>query len=264
MASRAFCELLLRPSSFTRIQPHSLRWLSQTPARSAQPARQEDDADPYSLKPRRPRETEGLQNESQQQQQQQQRRRPASQSDTTRAINSLFHLPTNAPRNSGSSADEMRAARTTSAFGANFSPPGAGRGRGRGANRPTRLNFDDMDAIPGEGNSDAFGMAPQETTAQALARQQEEAFASYPRLNPSYGRTIDLDPTRGRDIVRGIGMMGSMMARNKVKLDFNRQKFHERGGLKRKRLNSERWRARFKEGFKQVTGRVNELTRKGW
>ena len=100
--------------------------------------------------------------------------------------------------------------------------------------------------------------------ASSLAVQQEETFSSYPRLNPTYGRTVELDASRGRDIVRGIGMLGSLVARNKVKADFNRQRFHERGGLKRKRLASERWRARFKQGFRDITGRVTELTRKGW
>lgn len=111
---------------------------------------------------------------------------------------------------------------------------------------------------------DVVASTPGQTAAASLAAQQEEAFANYPRLNPTYGRTVDLDAKRGRDIVRAIGMMGAMMHRNKVKLDFNRQKFHERGGLKRKRLNSERWRRRFKDGFMKVTKRVSELTRKGW
>lgn len=100
--------------------------------------------------------------------------------------------------------------------------------------------------------------------AASLAAQQEETFSNYPRLDPTYGRTVDLDSSRGRDLVRGIGMLASLVARNKIKSDFAKQKFHERGGLKRKRLNSERWRARFKVGFAQVTRRVSELTRKGW
>jgi small subunit ribosomal protein MRP21 len=100
--------------------------------------------------------------------------------------------------------------------------------------------------------------------AANLATQQAETFANYPRLNPTYGKAVELDPSRGRDIVRGIGMLGSLVARNAVKKEFNKQRFHERGGLKRKRLASERWRARFKIGFREVTARVSELTRKGW
>jgi small subunit ribosomal protein MRP21 len=98
----------------------------------------------------------------------------------------------------------------------------------------------------------------------SLATQQQETFANYPRLNPTYGRTVELDPSRGRDLVRGIGMLGSLMARNKIRHDMMKQRFHERNGLKRKRLASERWRARFKNGFTHVTKRVSELTGKGW
>jgi len=87
---------------------------------------------------------------------------------------------------------------------------------------------------------------------------------SYPRLNATTGRTVELDPKRGRDIVRGLGMLGSLVSRNRVKADFNKQRFHERPGLRRKRLKSERWRARFKVGFTETCRRVTELTRKGW
>ena len=127
--------------------------------------------------------------------------------------------------------------------------------------RPTRLNFDSM-ALPDSMLNPTLSNKPSD--AANLAVQQEETFSSYPRLNPSYGRSVELDASRGRDIVRGIGMLGSLVARNKVKQDFNKQRFHERGGLKRKRLASERWRARFKQGFKDVTGRVTQLTKKGW
>lgn len=157
----------------------------------------------------------------------------------------------------------MRAARNANqAFGANFAKPG---GRfTRGANRPRGLQFEEMESIPGEGEDMLPGLVQQETPAELLAAQQEATLSNYPRLNPSFGRTVTLDARKGRDIVRGIAVMGMMVARNKVKADFNRQKFHERGGLKRKRLNSERWRARFKLGFRAVTERVNALTRKGW
>jgi hypothetical protein len=131
----------------------------------------------------------------------------------------------------------------------------------RPAIRRPGLDFESM-ALPDSDLNPSLSNKPSD--AASLATQQEQTFVSYPRLNPTYGRTVDLDVSRGRDIVRGIGMLGSLMARNKVKADFNKQRFHERGGLKRKRLASERWRARFKAGFKEVTGRVSELTKKGW
>jgi hypothetical protein len=151
----------------------------------------------------------------------------------------------------------MRAARSNHVFGSMFSDLSTR----RGSHAPPRLNFDDM-SLPTDLLDPNLANKPSE--AASLATQQEEAFANYPRLNPTYGRAVELDASRGRDLVRGIGMLGSLMARNRVRHDMMKQRFHERGGLKRKRLNSERWRARFKKGFTDVTARVSELTRKGW
>ena len=49
-----------------------------------------------------------------------------------------------------------------------------------------------------------------------------------------------------------------------MRADSTRQRFHERGGLKRKRLRRERWRRRFMEGFKGTVGRVKGLRNQGW
>ena len=54
-----------------------------------------------------------------------------------------------------------------------------------------------------------------------------------------------------------------LVAENKVKSDAHRQKFHERKGLKKKRLRSERFRKRFKEGFKKMVGVVLDMRRQG-
>ncbi|KAF1945032.1 hypothetical protein EJ02DRAFT_451873 [Clathrospora elynae] len=238
--------------------------MSATAQRPAQPQRKDDD---YDYVPER--EAERPQSRPQFGQ--------SSQQDTTQAINDLFkgmpstrappaYMPRNAPKtttsssSSSSSGDEARAARQKHVFGSDFSSPN--RPGSRRPQRPQGLNFDEMAPVPADLLNPTFSNKPSD--AASLAVQQEEAFANYPRLNATYGRTVDLDSQRGRDIVRGIGMLGSLMARNSIKKDFNKQKFHERGGLKRKRLASERWRARFKAGFREVTGRVSELTRKGW
>lgn len=183
--------------------------------------------------------------------------RRAGDDETSQAIDSLFSgLPNTRPRPSqAGSSDQGRVARASRVFGSEFSSPNRVRSR-----KPPGLNFGDM-AMPEELSNPTLANKPADTS---FVQQQEETFANYPRLNPTYGRTVDLDPSRGRDIVRGIGMLGSLMARNRVRKDVSKQKFHERGGLKRKRLHSERWRARFKRGFEQVTARVSELTKKGW
>ncbi|KAF2623647.1 hypothetical protein BU25DRAFT_400192 [Macroventuria anomochaeta] len=241
MGSRTFGELLLRPSTFTRMTPASRftpawtaqRYISNTSSKpAAQPARQENPETATT-----PEVAAGSP-------------KPTSRVAASQAIDDLFAGP---PSHASTSPDSTPVNRV---FGAEFSKPSP---RGR-LGRAPNLNFNDM-ILPDTITNPSLENKPSPST---LVAQQTATFADYPRLNPTYGRSVDLDPSRGRDIVRGIGMLGSLMARNKIKGDFNKQRFHERGGLKRKRLNSERWRARFKKGFQGVTGRVIELTRKGW
>ena len=255
MGSRAFGELLLRPSTFTRITPAARftaawpaqRGFSSTAIRSAQGPQSPSTATTPEVAASSPR--------------------PAARQDANSAIDDLF---ANGPDAAASNNNNSRNANDpfgaslfgTSAppsnpgervFGASFSKPS------RVARRPN-LQFEDM--LPaGSLANPSLANKPNPST---LATQQASTFENYPRLNPTYGRSVELDASRGRDIVRGIGMLGSLVARNRVKRDFQTQRYHERGGLKRKRLNSERWRRRFNLGFKQVTARVMELTRKGW
>ncbi|KAF2019402.1 hypothetical protein BU24DRAFT_419021 [Aaosphaeria arxii CBS 175.79] len=181
--------------------------------------------------------------------------RSSSDAQTSAAIDGLFSSVGMAPRRqqqqrTGSkpdSADAVSNAYVSHTFGSRFSKPTPNL-------RPKGLMWENM-TMPEDGAM--TGSLP-----KAPALREEDMI--YPRLNPTTGRTVDLDPSKGRDIVRGIGMLGSLMARNKVKSDFNRQKFHERPGLRRKRLKTDRWRYRFKQGFEGMCGRVTELTKKGW
>ncbi|OAL03439.1 hypothetical protein IQ06DRAFT_291234 [Phaeosphaeriaceae sp. SRC1lsM3a] len=275
MGSRCLGELLLRPSSLARSPLYQTRriapsWttqrsISHTPNKpAAQPQRKDDDynvTSEQSNQPQREPRSPAIPI----------RRTTTTREDTSSAIDSLFTSTpreprspptTYAPRNSGSSSsDEVRAAHNAHVFGSGFmnNPNSSFR---KGSRRAPTLNFGEMmDSDNGFVNP-KLSNKPSESAS--LATQQEETFANYPRLNPSYGRTVELDVSRGRDLVRGIGMLGSLMARNKVRRDMMTQRFHERPGLKRKRQASERWRARFKQGFVHVTRRVSELTGKGW
>jgi hypothetical protein len=82
------------------------------------------------------------------------------------------------------------------------------------------------------------------------------------RLTPSTGRSIAIGT--GIDVARGLRLLEQSCARNKVRSDFTAQRFHERGGLKRKRLRRQRWRRRFMEGFRATIGRVKQLKHQGW
>lgn len=82
------------------------------------------------------------------------------------------------------------------------------------------------------------------------------------RLTPSTGRAVPIGS--GIDVARGFKLLEQSCARNKVKQDFRKQMFHERGGIKRKRLRRERWRKRFMLGFRATVNRVKELKKQGW
>jgi ribosomal protein S21 len=81
-------------------------------------------------------------------------------------------------------------------------------------------------------------------------------------LRPSTGRTVERTGTV--DVARAFALLQQACGKNKVARDFTKQRFHERPGLKRKRLKSERWRARFKLGFRATVQRVQELRAQGW
>ncbi|OTA58292.1 hypothetical protein K449DRAFT_424373 [Hypoxylon sp. EC38] len=81
------------------------------------------------------------------------------------------------------------------------------------------------------------------------------------RLVPRTGRTIHVGRTV--DVARSFKLLSIQISQNKVPRDFQLQRFHERPGLKRKRLKSERWQKRFKKGFKACVSRVKELTKQG-
>ena len=84
------------------------------------------------------------------------------------------------------------------------------------------------------------------------------------RLNPSVGRTVDINPARGMDLARGLKALAINCAINNVRQDAARQRFHERAGLKRKRLKADRWRKKFKLGFKGMIAKVKDMRKKGW
>jgi ribosomal protein S21 len=84
------------------------------------------------------------------------------------------------------------------------------------------------------------------------------------RLTARTGRTFDVDPGKNKDLGVRLRQLEMLCSRNKIKNDFNKQRFHERPGLKRKRLKSQRWRIRFKNEFKKTVSRVVDLRKKGW
>ncbi|KAF1813243.1 hypothetical protein P152DRAFT_457605 [Eremomyces bilateralis CBS 781.70] len=87
------------------------------------------------------------------------------------------------------------------------------------------------------------------------------------RTNPTVGRSIKVQRENvglKGDVAYAIRNLDMTLRRNKVKTDMHRQKFHERPGLKRKRVARESWRRRFSKEFELMVKRVQELRTKGW
>ena len=114
--------------------------------------------------------------------------------------------------------------------------------------------------------------AQQRQTQQNLLQHQisKDVDKTTPRARrtiqsrPSVGRTIELDPHKGIDFGRSLNMLGARLAQNKVRGMKSKQQFHERPGMKRKRLRSERWRRFFKAGFQATVQRVKQMKMQGW
>ena len=116
----------------------------------------------------------------------------------------------------------------------------------------------------------AFPDEPRGNPGQEILNDINQPYSIMPRnkrtvrSRPTVGRTIELDPSRGIDFGKAWRQLGMLCAQNRVRADLKSQRFHERPGLKRKRLKQERWRKLFKAGFEATVERVQEMRRKGW
>ena len=145
------------------------------------------------------------------------------------------------------------------------------------ASRNSRSSLDDLSASfgprrgrasPSSGGFDMASMLdPTNRTASPAHSSTPQPLIlpdPLPAYGPSVGRTVEVNVNRGMDVGRAFRSLEINCARNKVRADFQRQRFHERPGLKRKRLRSERWRRRFREGFRGMVKMVSAMKKQGW
>ena len=108
-------------------------------------------------------------------------------------------------------------------------------------------------------SNDMYRTLQQNTTQKPATRAKRTV-----RSRPVVGRTIEVAPDRGVDVGRALRNLEMTCYTNRVRQDQSRQKYHERPGMKRKRLKRERWRKMFKQSFRATVTRVMEMRRKGW
>lgn len=208
----------------------------------------------------------------QQQQQQQRQQDPASRQagGGARSSTNMYSFLSQKP-SSSTGAWSSSSSSPTGGKGSSFDMPWAEPSRTRGSGGPpalTRANKNSSNLIEDLGlfaDLNSSGPRPAlDDFAAAHQHKKESVMDVKLRLRPSIGRTVHCGKGSKVDLARGLQLLNTQVRRNKVSQDLSRQRFHERPGLKRKRLRRERWRARFKEGFKATCGRVRELARQGW
>jgi hypothetical protein len=113
----------------------------------------------------------------------------------------------------------------------------------------------------GYGNYVAAG-SNKSTAEQWLADIQ--VLNSNLHLSAKTGRTLPVNPASPQDLATKLMGIQRICNNAQLKQRASKQRFHERGGLRRKRLKSERWRARFLVQFREVIHRVKKLAKQGW
>lgn len=88
------------------------------------------------------------------------------------------------------------------------------------------------------------------------------------RAATATGRTVFVKnftgPNAASSAPVAINILNKLVQQQGVRAKFNYQRFHERRGMKKKRLKMVRWRKQFKAGFRATVKRVMELKRQGW
>jgi hypothetical protein len=114
----------------------------------------------------------------------------------------------------------------------------------------------------GQGSSsDPFG-ALRRRDEDFIKRQMEQDHGVAIRLSSSVSKTVDVQGAT--DLNRAFQKMEYLCARNEVKKELNKQKFHVRRGQLRKLTRISRWRRQFKAGFRAELQRVERMRRQGW
>ncbi|KXT07654.1 hypothetical protein AC578_10220 [Pseudocercospora eumusae] len=83
-------------------------------------------------------------------------------------------------------------------------------------------------------------------------------------LPKNVGRMQEVNDAKNIDVGRAFRMMESTCVRNRVRKDFLDQRYHERPGMKRKRLKRQRWAKRFKDNFIRTVQLVQRMKKQGW
>ncbi|KAL9715134.1 hypothetical protein Ac2012v2_001794 [Leucoagaricus gongylophorus] len=112
--------------------------------------------------------------------------------------------------------------------------------------------------MPNDLNNAATELKPKDLWSER-AKHAVDSITSQPPLNPYSGRTVVVTRSLG-DSLRALD---GILARNKVKYELRLTERHEKKGVKRRRLTSERWRNSFANEVRRNVQLVMKMRDRG-
>ena len=132
---------------------------------------------------------------------------------------------------------------------------------------PTSNAIPKLPPSPNTGLAFGFGNYSPTNSNKSVSEQWLEdirALNTNLHLSSKTGRTMAVNPASPQDLSSKLKRLHRLCSEARIPAQAFQQRFHERGGLRRKRLKSQRWRARFLVAFRSVVHRVRNLAKKGW
>ncbi|EDR14824.1 uncharacterized protein LACBIDRAFT_292250 [Laccaria bicolor S238N-H82] len=83
---------------------------------------------------------------------------------------------------------------------------------------------------------------------------------NHPPANAYSGRSVKIN---GGKLAEGYRVLDTILGRNKVRVQLRRAERHEKKGVKRRRLSSERWRKRFAHEVRKKVELVIKIRNRG-
>ena len=108
------------------------------------------------------------------------------------------------------------------------------------------------------GNSSSFDKYNEINSIEFNQKSRELPFP----LKPEAGRTTYV--SNRTDVASAFRLCNVTLSLNRTRNYWNKQRFHERPGLRRKRLASQTWRRKFRTCMVTTVKRVKDLARQGW
>ncbi|PPQ78104.1 hypothetical protein CVT25_015638 [Psilocybe cyanescens] len=104
---------------------------------------------------------------------------------------------------------------------------------------------------------------PKSTPEDRWKERSREAQDMKRRLNDEYAGNNSSVNSTGKNLSSAFKKLDSILARNKVRYELRLAERHEKKGVKRRRLQSQRWKNRFANEVREKVQLVNKIRKRG-